>query len=269
MRDLSRPNHWRYGTVRPRPRNSHRRRPEHQQQRQLDGHLPPGSAMSPTVTGEPVVITLPHDEIGDPEALIREARARQRRRQLRLAAALLALAAAASIAAVINSGGGGAKAIERVPNGPAVNVRAFSHHGMLAFISHGKLWLLDGNKNSLVPLPSPPGFRPQQPTFSADGKWLAYLEQHTTASSLTSHLWLARADGRDAHPVAAFQTYTLIGWRPAAGGSHGDLLAVAAGGRRPSTNCPCGTPTTLRLVTPDGSSRVIARAFWIYGAAWS
>jgi dipeptidyl aminopeptidase/acylaminoacyl peptidase len=226
--------------------------------------------MSPTVTEEPPVGAPPDDAEVDPEALIREARIRQRRRRLRAAVAVLGVAGTGAAAyGIVNLVGGSTPAIEHVPNGPTVSLRAFSHHGKLAFVSHGKLWLLDGANGKLRELPSPPGFAPRQPIFSPDGRWLAYLEQHTTASSLTSHVWIAKADGSDAHPLLAVQTYTLIGWKPSVGRTGGDLLAIAAGGRRPNHSCPCGTPTTLRVVAANGSSRVLARANWIYGGAWS
>jgi TolB protein len=186
-----------------------------------------------------------------------------RRRRFRIVIVVLALSAAVGIGA---TNGGGAKAIEQVPGGPTVYPRAFVHHGLLAFVSRGKLWLLNGESGSLREVASPPGFVPQHPVFSPDGTWVAYLEQHTTPSSQTSRLWLAKADGSDAHAVSGFEAYDLIGWRP----GHRDLLAVSTGpaqaGGRP---CPCASPTRLRLVTPSGSARTVAQAGDIYGAAWS
>lgn len=225
--------------------------------------------MAPTLIEEPVVADAGETEL-DPEALIREARLRQRRRRRVGVGVFLVLAALGAAAYAIAAGvGGGARAIVREPNGPTVDVRAFSHQGMLAFVSHNRLWLLNGAKGSVREIPSPAGFLPKQPVFSSDGKWLAYLEQHTTPSSQSSYLWIAKSDGSDAHRLSAYQSYTLIGWRPPTGRANGDVVAVAASGRRPTQSCPCASPTTLRLVAPDGTSRVLARADWIYGGAWA
>jgi dipeptidyl aminopeptidase/acylaminoacyl peptidase len=210
------------------------------------------------------------DSAIDPEALIREARDHQRRRRQRQLAGVLALAVCGAVAyAIVNGGTGSTTAIEHVPNGPTVATSAFSQHGRLAFISRGRLWLLDGKMGKLRQLKSPPGFIPVRPMFSPDGKWLAYLQQRTTPNSLSSRLWLARADGTDAHVVSGFSAYELIGWRPRVQGNAADLLAVATGPVRQSVPCPCWEPTTLRLVSSDSSSRVVAVAREIYGAAWS
>jgi WD40 repeat protein len=202
------------------------------------------------------------------EALIREARERQRRRRQRIAAVLLAVAAAGAAAyGITRSVGGGAPSIERIPNGPVVNIAAFKRHGQLAFVSGATLWLLDGTTGKLHRLPVPgSGFTPSQPAFSADGKWLAYLEQHTSQSSgdYYARLWIARSDGSHPHVVQGLRVYRLIGWSPTA-----DALAVAAGPERTTQPCPCYSPTTLRTVAPDGSYRTVARTSWLYGAAWS
>lgn len=199
------------------------------------------------------------------EALIREARERQRRRRLRIAAVLLAAAAAGAAAyGIARSVGGGAPSVERVPNGPVVNLGAFRDHGRLAFISGMTLWLLDGSTGRLHRLPTPGGFTPSQPEFSVDGKWLAYLENLESNNETYARLWIAHADGSDAHVVPGLKVYRLIGWSPTA-----DALAVAAGPERTKQPCPCYSPTTLRVVSPDGSNRTVMRTSWLYGAAWS
>lgn len=201
------------------------------------------------------------------EALIREARERQRRRRLRIAAVLLAAAAAAAAAyGIARSVGGGRPTIERVPNGPIVNLGAFRDHGRLAFISGTTLWLLDGTNGKLHRLPTAGGFTPSQPQFSHDGQWLAYLEQHQGPATGDDYarLWLARSDGSDARPVRGLDVYGLIGWSPTA-----DALAVAAGPERTTQPCPCYSPTTLRVVSPDGSYRTVVHTSWLNNAAWS
>ena len=200
------------------------------------------------------------------EALIREARERQSRRRRRIAALLLTVVAAGTAAyGIARSVGGGAASIKHVLNGPVVNVGAFSHHGQLAFISGTTLWLLDGTTGKLHRLPKPGGgFSPAQPVFSPDGKWLAYLENFESNNEQYARLWIAHADGSDAHVVSGLKVYGLFGWSPTA-----DTLAVAAGPERTKQPCPCYSPTTLRVVSPGGSYRTVARTSWLYGAAWS
>jgi hypothetical protein len=217
-----------------------------------------------TTADEPRVAEPRPEARNDPEALIREARLRQRRRRLRILATVLALAATAGAAyGVLHGTGDGAQAVEHVPNGPTVAVRAFSSHGLLAFVSRGRLWLLNGETGKLHAVASP-GVTPSRPMFSPDGQWLAYLEQQRGPATDHFQLWLARADGSDAHAVPDLEVYRLVGWSPTR-----DLLAVAAGPERTSRPCPCYSPTTVRLISPDGSSRTLARAPAVYGATWS
>jgi len=107
---------------------------------------------------------------------------------------------------------------------------------------------------------------PSQPVFSFDGRWLAYLEQQQGPATGDdySRLWIAHADGSDAHVVPGLKVYSLIGWSPAS-----DALAVAAGPERTKQPCPCYSPTTLRIVSADGSYRTVARTSWLYGGSWS
>jgi dipeptidyl aminopeptidase/acylaminoacyl peptidase len=201
----------------------------------------------------------------DLDALIKEARARQRRRRLRLAAVVLLVAVAAGAAygaiRAISAGTG----VVHVRGGPVVDVHAFARHGRLAFVSRGVLWVLDGETGRLRRVPTPRGATPTEPVYSADGKWLAWLAQRhdAAANSDWSDLWIARADGADPRRVRGFTAFGLYGWSPTA-----DVVAVSAGPEQ-TRKCPCFSPTTLRLVSADGSARVLARAPWIRSAAWS
>jgi hypothetical protein len=69
-----------------------------------------------------------------------------------------------------------------------VDVRAFSGHGDLAFVSLGDLYVLDGADGKLVNVTGP-GRAAGNPEFSVGAKWLTY----ETGQGETS--WLARADG--------------------------------------------------------------------------
>src|SRR5581483_10793417 len=150
------------------------------------------------------------DSTAELEALIREARERQRRRRRRVVALLVVVLAAATAFAIARSVGGRAPTLERIPNGPVVNVGAFRGNGRLAFISGSTLWVLDGATGALRRLPATARFRPWAPVFSVDGKWLAYLERARYGND--SRLWLARADGSGARAVAGLRAVSLVGW---------------------------------------------------------
>lgn len=196
----------------------------------------------------------------DLEALVPAARGRRRRGF----AVVVALIAGVAVFGIARLAAGGAPAIVREPNGPTVNVRAFAQHGTLAFVSHRKLWVLDGRSGSVHAL-TVNGFTPTQPVFSADGKWLAYLEQHfdPVRQEAYSRLWIARANGSDARVVPGLQVFGLFGWSPSE-----DVIAIATGPIN-TRRCPCYSPTTVRLVAPNKSMRTLAHAGAVYGAAWS
>jgi dipeptidyl aminopeptidase/acylaminoacyl peptidase len=104
--------------------------------------------------------------------------------------------------------------------------------------------------------------------FSPDGKWLAFVETTTSlafgagGATAYSQVWLARGDGSDAHPVAGLGSAFLVGWSPRA-----DLLAAIAG--PVSKRIPFEALTTVRLVTPDGPTRVLLHSRDVRGAVWS
>lgn len=190
--------------------------------------------------------------------------ARRRRRLSFVIAALVALVGVVVVGAAPVAKGT-VLAAARIPGGPVVDTSAFSGHGLLAFVSRGRLWVIDGATGSLTRLPAPSGsLVPQGPVFSSDGRWLAYLEADPSGTA-ASQLWIARGDGAGAHHAAGLPApLRLIGWSPTR-----DLLAVAAGPQREKQPCPCYTATTVRLVSPAGSARTLATAPWVYGAAWS
>jgi WD40 repeat protein len=205
----------------------------------------------------------------DPDALIEEARRRQRLRRRRRAAALLVLAATAAVSvAVVGGGGQRLGDVVRVPGGPIVNVAAFAGHGRLAFISGRTVWVLDGDRRSLRRIATPAGLYPSQPSFSRDGRWLAFVRTTTTpwyvpgSGAQVGQLWLARGDGTAARPVTGLANARLVGWSPTS-----DILAVIAGPI--SQRVPFESPTTVRLVSADGHDRVRVKARGVRSAAWS
>ena len=234
--------------------------------------------MSPATIEEPVA-----DDLGSPdlEALIEEARRRTRRRRVGYAAGLGLLILGAVIGLITASGGGSPKRSPVTPRSPVtVNARAFQGHGVLAFVSKGSLYVLDGATGHLAHI-GDPGHTAADPTLSRDGRWLAYLELGGTpgpggAESVHAgpgayQLWLARADGSDAHRIASVTNGQIVGWSPSR-----DVLAVI---NWPSPNWTCrskhGT-TSVELVTPrDAVRRIYALSSScpystaVYGAAWS
>jgi dipeptidyl aminopeptidase/acylaminoacyl peptidase len=205
----------------------------------------------------------------EPEALIEEARARQRRRRRRSGARIVAAAVVVGVAIfAIRDRSGTAPVIERVPGGPTVNIAAFAGHGRLAFISSNTVWVLDGERRSLRRIRTTTGLYPLQPSFSPDGRWLAFVDTSTRPAYVAGgawhvgQLWLAGGDGSNAHPISGLANTQLIGWSPSR-----DVLAVVAG--PVSKRVPFGVDTTVRLVAPDGTVRQLLRSRYVRGAVWS
>jgi WD40-like Beta Propeller Repeat len=204
----------------------------------------------PTSSRKPTPQVLVPDS---PDALIREARRRTRRRRLTVAAAAAVLAGiAAGLYAIL--GPAGPVVIAETADTPLANVRAFSGHGELAFVSRDQLWVLDGSAGTLRHLRVPAGYTADSPTFSRDGRWLAYVVETTNESYYgPDQLWIAHADGAGAHRVAGVRLDQLVGWSP-----RGDVLAATVGEQLKYV--PHGSPTAVDLVRPPGSVRLLVRA---------
>jgi dipeptidyl aminopeptidase/acylaminoacyl peptidase len=114
----------------------------------------------------------------------------------------------------------------------AVDVSTAVMPGMVAVVSDGSLKLIAHGVTHTV---SPPG-SPSAPAWSADGTWVAFLstppppadEPYETGPS---QLWVARADGTDAHAVTARSLdVTGFAWDPVASTERLAFTAVAATG---------------------------------------
>lgn len=131
----------------------------------------------------------------------RAARLRRRRRRTRVAAGggLLAVGLAASLLL-------GVRARQPVTlTGPPVTRPAGAGTGVggeLAYTSGGRLVIVDrSGRHRSIALPG--GGVPFEPTWSADGRWLAYLLLPSgRATQPPGALWVVRADGTDAHRVS-------------------------------------------------------------------
>jgi len=185
------------------------------------------------------------------EALIREARGRARRCRLRWGALVALALVVAAVADLSLRGATGSGVISETASRPFVNVRAFANHGELAFVSRGKLWLLDGPRGSLRRLPLPAGLSAETPRFSHDGRWLAYaVTRGVGVSAAPVGLWVARADGTGAHRVEGPDIDQFVGWSPTS-----DLLALTT--QREEQFPPYPTVAHLELVSANGSHRAL------------
>lgn len=205
----------------------------------------------------------------DAEAIMREARRRARRRQVGVALAVLLVAAGAAVAGA-SAGGGGQRGATRVPplpkGAPSVDAKAFAHQGLLAFASNGALYVLDGTSETLREVGHEHSGA-EKPSFSHDGRWLAYIAagSETSVTGLgpeapfapaSGPLVLAHADGSAARRVRTVGRISVALWSPRA-----DLLLAVT-----------GVPyygSAVWVVSPDGTARKLYSAYPIYGVAWS
>ena len=207
------------------------------------------------------------------EALIKEAHTRKRRRRLLVSGVVTVVLVAAFGGYLLSrSSGGSPTGVTRRPLGPSgavVNEAAFAGHGQLAFVSRGTLWVLDGSTAALREVPTP-GLVPVDPSFSPDGHWLAFVVSKeitrnyggdVLSTVLSSALWIARANGIDAHAVGGITLNTAYGWSP-----HSDLFAVSVG---KATTVPFGSATGVDLVGPTGSIRQLVGGAHVTSAVWS
>jgi hypothetical protein len=126
--------------------------------------------------------------------------------------------------------------------GTAIGAKAFGGHGRLAFVSAGRLYVLDGSAASematlhgVLTGKTPAVKTPGSPAWSPDGRWLAYLVGAPSADGAVTGgaLWLAGPDGQGAHQV--LPNVVGFAWSPTAdelaatSGVDGKLFAVRPG----------------------------------------
>lgn len=135
-----------------------------------------------------------------------------------------------------------------LPAPPAVNIAAFHGQGQLVFTRGERLYLLDGDRGTLQLLPSA---TPADPTWSPDGRWLAYLARQPITGNGT--LWVVRQDGSKAHALGGLPgAPQSFAWA-----SRGHTLDVTVAG-------PSGATGTLWSADPSGQPRprlIAARGF--------
>jgi dipeptidyl aminopeptidase/acylaminoacyl peptidase len=162
--------------------------------------------------------------------------------------ALILAAAAAVIASPAGSSAGGSTL-----RGWFANPRAFAGHGMLAFVSRGQLYVLDGETGAVRAV-SPPGQVATGPGFSPDGDWLVY-------ALASGRSVLARANGTEPHllPKGA----AGLGWLPDGRLVDGArLIRVAADG---TPRVDGRTPTGLVAWAADGTRYAFVSRRLVHG----
>jgi hypothetical protein len=84
-------------------------------------------------------------------------------------------------------------------SGPRVDLSAMRHQEELAFISRNELYVVNGATRSIHEIAVTPGWTAFAPTFSDDGKWVAYQQQTRELSKLRRSSFETSAPTRDGH----------------------------------------------------------------------
>ena len=212
----------------------------------------------------------------DLEALFEEAR-QLRRRRWRIGLSIAGIAAILGALGAFSLGGSSSKGLRQLGRaGPSVDLSAMRHEGELAFVSRSELYVVDGASKSIHEIPVTPGWTAFAPTFSHDGKWVAYQQQDQTVPGQPKPptFWIARADGSDRHQITGVDT--SFGWSPSR-----DLLAISTDTSARFANGATGpVPTRIDLVPPTGartrllvlrgtSETAVARGYRVWNAVWS
>jgi hypothetical protein len=184
-----------------------------------------------------------------------------------------AVAAAGLVLAACASGGGHHEATRPSPPASArasatavggADIGGLGRHGELAFVGHGRLFLLGGPAGAprRVVLPG----IPFAPAWSADHRWLAVEVSKSPTPSLPhlqvpATLWLVNAVGTQVRPLTpASWDITSFAWSPRAPRL---VVAVHLGGAKPARSYAVAT------VTPTGRRMILAVGSYVSGVAWS
>jgi dipeptidyl aminopeptidase/acylaminoacyl peptidase len=219
-----------------------------------------------------MLVTVPvlDDKSTDAEALFKEAKRRERRRRL-----FIGLGAAIAIVLIVSTTlfvvtGVSTRPSPREATGlakerPVVSRSAFAHHGLLAFVSRGKLWVLDGSNGSLRRVKATQSGA-VDPIFSADGKWLAFLVTSYAGAQNPNQLWIARSNGTDAHLVKHLGQVSQVSWSPT-----NDVLAAVENPINTAVppTAADAPPSSIWLVSPTGKARMLGGSSRAANFVWS
>ena len=158
--------------------------------------------------------------------------------------------------------------MRRAPAGPTVYPRDFEHQGLLAFASLGSLYVLDGSNGALRQVGHLRSGA-EEPSFSHDGRWLAYIAAGKEArvyggveeapyAPAPGPLVISASDGTAAHVVAEVGRVDEAAWAPRTD----ELLVVSSPGG-------IYDGSTLWAVSARGNVRKLVSEDNIYGAVWS
>jgi dipeptidyl aminopeptidase/acylaminoacyl peptidase len=184
-----------------------------------------------------------------------EARARRSTRAHRLVpavAVVLALVVAAGALVtqrrergeIIGAAAPHAAARVSFPRGPTVEVSALAGEGRVAFVSGGRVYIVDGDAGTVRRVTE--GGDASDLAWSADGQWIAFSVRDAGGEDYTS--WVARADG--SHAKRLVDRPWSFAWSPS-----GHLLAL-------------NSEDGLVTVEPSGTRRTIVPVL-VRSFAWS
>jgi dipeptidyl aminopeptidase/acylaminoacyl peptidase len=147
------------------------------------------------------------------------------------------------------------------PPQPSVDAAALRGGGRLAFVSQGRLYLLDGKSGTVHAVPGPG--TASSPKWSPDGKWVAFARDADTAPAPPfarppSYLWVVGADGADLHQVmVSGSPVSDYAWSPA-----DDDLAV-------STFTGSGSQTLFDVPLQGPPRQLASTGYSSLSFAWS
>lgn len=176
-----------------------------------------------------------------------------------VAAAALAVAVAAGAARDGSSVGGGRSIPHAATFG--ASTRPVGWAGELAYVSGGKLAVIDhAGARRTVDVPS--AGVPSQPSWSPDGRWLAFfqLPAATAAYGPPGTLWVVRADGGDAHALGSATQFAWDPRRDTLAYLHDGQVSLASMGSAPATVPPMGAKGIAENVSwsPSGRDLIVS-----------
>ncbi|MGA3221500.1 MAG: hypothetical protein ABSE77_20915, partial [Acidimicrobiales bacterium] len=179
-----------------------------------------------------------------------------------LAALVLAVLVLAALVLAVPVLAAPVMAVPATAAAPAPAAASWEGDGELAVISDGRLRLFDNDGRSYVV--AGPG-APSQPSWSPDGKWVAFLRTpaRPPLEEPVSALWAARPDGSDAHRVSPpGADVTQFDWGPAAAGD-GEALAFS------TVSVPSYTSGAIYLATGSAPARRFATYSGLIDFSWA
>jgi TolB protein len=176
-----------------------------------------------------------------------------------------ALAAVLVLAVPVAATAGAATAVPVAAAAAPHPARAvWESDGELALIADGRLELLGNDGSEHVVALTGPG-APSRPSWSPDGKWVAFLRPPVQPGydAAVSTLWTARSDGSDARRLSApGADVTQFAWRPTVTGG-GEELAFS------TVSLPSYTSSDIYLATGSAPPQRFAKYTGLIDFSWA